>query len=198
MSGKGHIASSTIIVADAVFFRTCLEKIEAPAFPLLGYIDRFNILLIFQDRPYFVRYLMLSIGLFLFYIGSLLPDIDNPDSLISKMLHLNIRIVHRGFFHSVWFASLFLIPGIFVRYAVPFSYMGLGILVHYIVDRPSPAGWVPLYPLGNYRIYENTVFTNKRHLSIYRTGDLSELAFIILLLVLSITALFLAYTYHLL
>lgn len=83
--------------------------------------------------------------------GSVLPDIDTPDStvglvfpILSKLL--NDTFGHRRLIHTVWVAALFFVIGKY--FAIPlFSGMGLGVLFHLVLDTCSRTGVMPLYPI---------------------------------------------------
>lgn len=105
-------------------------------------------------------------------VGSLGPDIDHPQSLISQYIPLMGRLVssvtrHRGFFHSmiavvVWFLVIYQLR-IFTRDTIPafndaiFANFGSGFLVGYVLhilaDITTNSGVKLFYPLSaNVRI----------------------------------------------
>ena len=165
MTGKGHIVSGSILMADTYLCYDLISRIEISAV-FRTWLDVFekqiNPLLYYDGWP---KYVFLFLSVFFYYIGVLSPDIDSDRSTISKMLHFSIPVVHRGLTHSIWIGGIFAGIGVCVFY--PLRFLFIGFLIHGFMDHYSKAGWVPFYPLGDYRIYNNTVFTNKKHLVFY-------------------------------
>lgn len=168
MTGKGHIAYGSIAAIDTV---TCglaasawvPEDWKLPrdildaAISFLDPVGRFGI----------AGYFLAFAGILLYYIGVLLPDIDNT-STISSALRFKLPFRHRGVTHSVWAMCLFLVPSLIWSWAWVLRYVALGMLCHGLADSLSVAGWVPFYPLGNYRVvHGNTVCRKGRHLALY-------------------------------
>ena len=93
-----------------------------------------------------------------FIIGSLLPDIDHPNSEIGKFIHLPIK--HRTWTHAIYIpVILFLLS---IKYKILF-WLGLGYFGHLFWDSFSSKGNNWLYPIKN-----------KFHLKLYSTGNTSE------------------------
>lgn len=86
-------------------------------------------------------------------LGSVLPDIDLPTSLVGhscKLLSVSINKLfgHRGFLHSLAFAAL---PLLLARFFAPHlmwaaSALSIGILSHLALDLLNPAGEAILWP----------------------------------------------------
>jgi inner membrane protein len=117
--------------------------------------------------------------LIILVIGSKLPDIDIPESVIGKETRpvsniLSVFFGHRGFFHSLLFVILFSfvlfllkIPYVFI---IAFS---LGYLSHLFLDAFTKSGINPLWP-ANINLKGNV-----------KTGSLSEnILFLILCVML--------------
>lgn len=192
MTGKGHIISGSILMADTYLCSVYLSRIEVPAF-LCTYMDWFTQ----QVNPMkyyesvFWKPVLFGVCVFFYYFGLLLPDIDT-DSMISKWLHFKIPLRHRGFTHSIWFICIFLIPGIFLCY--PFRFLAIGMLVHGFMDHFSKAGWVLFYPIGKYKCYDETVFNTRKHLVFYSAKvPHSEILFNAFLFLLSFCTVLLLY-----
>lgn len=87
---------------------------------------------------------LLKINLILIIIGSLLPDIDNPESIIGTLFkRLSEKIYekcnHRGLTHSLLFAApLMVIPS-----------LGIGVLSHLVLDLLTNNGVQLMYPSKN-------------------------------------------------
>jgi inner membrane protein len=102
-------------------------------------------------------------------LGSILPDIDQPNSKISNNIPILPRLIsifskHRGVFHSLLFAVL--IPGllwIFIGYSYGIAVF-TGYLSHLLIDAFTKQGINFLHPFAN------------MHLSGFiETGTFSEL-----------------------
>lgn len=125
---------------------------------------------------------MAFLCIFLYLLGNLLPDIDKPESHISKNLHITIKTPHRGFTHSIWFIFPFLFSGYFFY---PALYLAGGIIVHDLADAFSKGSICPLYPLGKHKLYCGTVMRPKSSKFGYYTGKWSETLFVVMLYAIS-------------
>lgn len=115
------------------------------------------------------------------FIGSLLPDLDQPSSKISCSLGiitkgisktLNKLFGHRGFTHTIWFAFIcaaILVPGysLFNFYPVNIVYTGfivgilIGVVSHLCLDSLTEGKIKPLYPLSSFKVGVGLVKNNK-------------------------------------
>lgn len=85
-------------------------------------------------------------------VGSLLPDIDIPDSMMGHLLlplsiPINSLFGHRTITHSILFMAIVCLIGILLK--APYSLnMGLliGIVTHLMLDGSTPMGVRLLYP----------------------------------------------------
>lgn len=87
-----------------------------------------------------------SLALYVFIlIGSILPDIDHPESLIGRYNILAPVECHRGFTHTFLGSIVFTLPLIFFGLK---SILGLwiGYIFHLILDTFNPAGIMWFYP----------------------------------------------------
>jgi len=98
----------------------------------------------------------------LFYVpfillGSLLPDIDHPNSKLGRKIWpisklLNLIFGHRGFFHSIFFVLLISIPiGIYFGSSFGFA-IALGVFSHLLSDALTVSGVALFYPFFNFKI----------------------------------------------
>ena len=133
-------------------------------------------------------YILLSSILFLF--GTLLPDIDEPKSMLGRRFHLPVK--HRGLTHTVWF--LLLLCGL-LKWPI-FIWLVLGSFLHIFWDSYSRMGVCWLYPFSKYKEYNNGARVKKgKHFWLYRTGQPSEYVVITLLVVFAVvSAGFMLYT----
>jgi len=101
----------------------------------------------------------------LFLLGTILPDLDNENSLINSKIPiiphiLSIFIKHRGIFHSIYFAIL--LPGL-IWFFINKSYgvaLFAGYLSHLLMDGFTKAGVNLLHPLSHLKI-EGPIETGK-------------------------------------
>lgn len=71
-------------------------------------------------------------------LGSILPDIDHRDSLVGRHVPILPRLLkHRGVTHSLLFAVL--------CYGL-YPPLGVGVLLHLLLDLLNPAGVALLWP----------------------------------------------------
>lgn len=140
-----------------------------------------------------VWYLPVAIALYL--VGSILPDIDNSNSLLGRYMPFSVG-PHRGITHSDWILlglfPLFLIPGLRVVF-----FLWLGILSHFILDGWSRAGRVRFWPLGRWKTIsqgdgEAVVVLNSRAIT-YTVGSVSELVFAGIFIVLGVVGIVLGF-----
>lgn len=96
-------------------------------------------------------------------LGSLIPDIDEPNSTLGKKVKLlskGIKVIfgHRGILHTPFFLILVSIGLFFVLKQCPEKYLVLatqasiffiiGYLSHLVLDAMTPAGIMLLYPFS--------------------------------------------------
>lgn len=117
-----------------------------------------------------------------FLLGSILPDIDSPKSMISKLLHFHLPIEHRTWTHTIWIVMVFGICSIFFR---PLMFMTLGYFLHLFWDGLSTAGCCFFYPFEKYRTYGNAKVKEKHILKLYHTSKATE--YVLLGIVLTLT-----------
>lgn len=107
---------------------------------------------------------------FLFIIGSLLPDIDNSNSLLGR--YVNVGVPHRTWTHSVWGLPFLCLAGVYFR---PMMWLALGVFLHLFWDSFSVGGNCWFYPFSKYVDYSSGAHVKRHHwLKLYRVGGLSE------------------------
>lgn len=117
-------------------------------------------------------------------IASLLPDIDEPKSIIGKKLPRLSKLInkggHRNFTHTLWIPLALLILWLFAPSFIQPVIMGifLGYTLHLIEDSFSVRGILWLYPLTQWETNKTTGMPYKKghHLykAYYRTGSKKE------------------------
>lgn len=108
-------------------------------------------------------------------VGSLVPDIDSPNSTIGKVFPfswwLEARFGHRGFTHSLilWF------PLLFVGFLFPVAgWLVFGAITHCLLDCASIAGVRLFYPSHRIAVFGGRNFRIK-------VGSASEMVLMIVL-----------------
>ena len=181
MVGRNHVISNTCSVVTAACCLKCLEIQQNPialtATAVADFIKRF----MFDSNVNIYASLVLSV--FLFYTGTLLPDIDNEKSLLGRHIHLNVE--HRTWTHTVWFVIMWSVIGykfILVRWLV------LGYFLHLFWDSLSVGGICWLYPVTQYKYFGNSGAKIKKghKIYIYRVGKTSETVLMVVLIITSL------------
>lgn len=117
-----------------------------------------------------------------YFLGTLLPDIDNPKSLLGRIFHLPVK--HRRWIHAIYLYLLLAIAG---WYFPVCSWIFFGVIVHLFWDSFSTAGNCWFYKLfSDYREYPNGAFIKKGHkLKLYHAGEWSE--YLVLFVIVLVT-----------
>ena len=182
MMGRSHIISHTafagILLNTGLVLQNYTGRLSEWVQPI-GAVSLAWFASAATDIPYGLGY-GLAVGLFL--IGSLLPDIDSPNSLLGRYVHLPIG--HRTWTHSVWF----FLPLVVLAYFIPvLSYLGLGYGLHLLMDSVSRCGVAFFYPFSNYLTYPGGAMVKKNHrMKLYRTKHWTEATVVVLLVLVSI------------
>lgn len=84
-------------------------------------------------------------------VGSLLPDIDHPESSFGRKVRIisipiNHILGHRGLTHSLVFAGFSFALGLYFGKGVAVAVM-FGVLSHLLLDMLNPSGIPLLYPI---------------------------------------------------
>jgi len=107
---------------------------------------------------YFLIFPFNIIQLALILLGSILPDIDHPSSLLGRYNVMSPIMEHRGFTHTILF--MVIVAYITHIYTPHWRFMALGILIHLIGDTTTKTGIKWLFP-----------FTNEKYSLHKLTGD---------------------------
>lgn len=178
MLGRNHLLTGFSVFAAGASALDTLNKTCAPGSFGKNFCDGF---LLIENRiiPGNIA-ASAVVGLGLYLIGTLLPDIDSEKSLLGRFVHLPFE--HRTLTHSIWvpvvlFALGFLWAG--------FWWLGAGYLVHLLFDSASRAGICWFWPISDYRTCANGGRIKNRHnFWLYRTGKVSEYVLTILVIFL--------------
>lgn len=172
MMGKHHVACNVAILSGILVINQELHT----RFSTPDLLARFGT----DTFGSFPAYVTLPLSLGLFWLGSLLPDIDSKKSILGRFLHLPVK--HRGVTHSVWALSIL---SILTLVCNPLFWLTLGYFLHILLDSVSSGGICWFYPLQKYREYPGGAQVAPGHrVKLYRTGETSELVVTVLLCVL--------------
>ena len=178
MMGRSHVvASAATCVAAASVGRLVLDSGAEVLTPAREAVDLVVSRYVLVTPNPWLEFVWASGCALLFFLGTILPDIDQPNSLVCSMLRFSIPLPHRRVTHSLWACILFLVLGLRVR---PLMYLFAGYVVHVLMDKPSYAGVCLLWPFTRYEEYPNGAFVARGHkLKLYRTGEGSEILFVV-------------------
>ena len=168
MRAQDHIITSVALSADLGITLFWFQKGEVPK----QLVDVAKNVTAFLTTPTggFSLPLFVVISVFLFFLGTILPDIDHPNSMVGKHVYLPVK--HRTWTHAIYLPVIFFVTGVFYK---PMFYLGWGMLCHCIFDAFSSTGICWLYPLKR-----------KHHLTLYHTGEMSEYVVAILFVIISV------------
>lgn len=169
MRGENHIGMNMaigIIVAESCFL---ISKVTAPGWLETGAGAFSEFMLDGGQMPMF---LFVPLGILLYFIGALLPDVDSPYSMLGRVIHIPVE--HRTWTHAIWWPVLLCVGGIWVRLLM---WLGLGVFLHDFVDSFSASGLNWFYPIKK---------KHKHRLKLYHTGHIGERVIIIITWVLMI------------
>lgn len=208
MTGRGHMFSGTalIVINDRLIYM--LSKLaEKPlatfseTTPILGSLKNVDFFQAYRDFvlrvwvPHsmlgtwvekFLTVMQLLIFLILFWLACFLPDIDQPNSTFGQRFYIPCK--HRTWTHTIWAASLFLIPGIWLP---PFFWIGYAYMLHLIVDAFSRGGVCFFYPISKYVDYPSGAHVKKHHIfKLYKPGGSSETVICVLLIIAAVVLAF--------
>ncbi|MBI4450680.1 metal-dependent hydrolase [Candidatus Woesearchaeota archaeon] len=89
-------------------------------------------------------------------LGSLLPDIDTPQSTLGRKFFgsraLSLLFGHRGIFHSIWAPAALLLAGYYWNFWDVAVFMAIGYASHIFSDSLTVAGVNLIHPVEQLRI----------------------------------------------
>lgn len=182
MTGKDHIIANTCTLIYTVSGFAYLDKIYTGKYINQIHITLDAIIDFVKPQNNMPLWCHIMVCLALYYLGTVLPDIDSDKSFLGRFVYIPIE--HRTWTHAIWFVA-----GVFTMsywYHTLF-FLALGYLNHLIWDALSYCGVCFLYPFSQYRSYGNGAKVKKKHkLKLYRTGKTSEFVLIGMLITLAI------------
>lgn len=166
MRGTSHVFMNCITAGFIGATGYLLTNTNCVSFLKEPVVQTSNFLLHDPSIPFVIH---VGLSIFLYILGSLLPDIDHPYSAIGKIIH--IPIAHRTWLHAIYIPVGLFIGGIWIRCLF---WLGLGYFFHLFWDSFSASGINWFYPKKN-----------KHHiLKLYHTSELSEGIFVGIFLML--------------
>lgn len=121
------------------------------------------------------------IGLGLYFVGTLLPDIDCETSMLGRYVYIPVQ--HHTWTHTAWVLALF---AVFSLFSPVFVWLFAGYFIHLLCDSPSACGVAWFYPITKYKTYLNGARVKKGHkVKLYHTGKTSEIVFAAILCLLN-------------
>ncbi len=181
MMGNDHIAAN---VACAYTVSNLVLCAKADGLALVsGVGDPAGLVAIATTDAVGVHLVAACLGAFAFVVGSLLPDIDSPTSILGRLLP-SLPLEHRGITHTIWAAGVLGLVW-FATWAASGTWacvfqallggLFLGYVGHLFWDSFSRAGVAWLYPVTGYATFGSGARVKRRHyVWLYRTGQLSE------------------------
>lgn len=173
MMGQSHLVAS---VCGSVLVHTGLQAlVQDDYFGKFSFVSNsvdiiYNTLFGFSANPM----IALGVGSGLMFLGTLMPDMDNPNSMLGRYVH--IPVGHRTWLHSIYPILLLMVAAYFFT---PLWWMVWGYFLHLFWDSPSIMGIAWIRPVTGYRTYPSGAKVKKNHwIKLYRANDLSEKVFV--------------------
>lgn len=161
MMGRNHLlAGSALAAAGSLWVQVLADRSSGPGRTLAMMTswlpwDSARVLTFVKDWFFPVEWVgppgwaMAACSIALFWIGSLLPDIDSRSSLLGR--HVRFPGPHHGVMHTDWGPGLILLASVVPELRL-LSWLWLGAWIHCELDGLSRAGRVRWYPFSKYRI----------------------------------------------
>lgn len=168
MMGRSHLITGVCALEHAYVASVLIDRADNPVLTKIQY----------QTQDYLgltnlaaLSKAALPLYIAVFLLGVLLPDIDNPKSLLGRIVHVPVK--HRRWFHAIYF-YLPLLPLGFVH--PMFGWLFFGVFVHLFWDSFSAMGNCWFYKiLSDYKEYPGGAQIKKGHrLKLYHAGAWSE------------------------
>lgn len=183
MMGRSHLVAHTALAGGGLVLLGSLASLRGTWTGLAGWAQDSVISASAwtweQLFPHGLAWWWVAGALVLFYLGSLLPDVDNKSSILGRYFPRGWLGPHRGISHTDWLlAGLLLVSVPQVSRIMIFCW--LGAVLHAELDAWSVAGRARFWPLGAHKTISQgnppqpcvVVKTPRR--PAYRTGQVSE------------------------
>lgn len=166
MTGRHHLqsgaATGAALFATGILLMRCTDWGGNIIDTIWAYLSDLN------------NWIVVGIGIVLFFLGLVLPDIDSKTSIIGRYVHLPFK--HRTWTHSLWPVIAFAVGSLWVR---PLMWLAIGYLVHLFWDSISRSGVCWFYPMPGYIEYSSGAKVKKGHwLKLYSNGSVEEISLV--------------------
>lgn len=186
MMGRSHLVAGAcalehMYVAGVLIDRADFAPLTAVKEAVQSYLGISDI--VKEDFTLSIMSSLLVLYLAVYFVGTLLPDIDNPNSMLGRYIHIPIE--HRTWLHAIY---LYLIPAVLGWFVHPaFSWLFFGVFVHLFWDSFSAAGNCWFYKLlSDYKEYGGGAKVKKNHvIKLYHAGEWSE--YVLLFIIVAVT-----------
>ena len=171
MLGRNHLIANTSTAASLWAITSLCQSSEIWHVKTIGeWFSQGWSYLIGDGSP-----LYMALCFIFFFIGTLLPDIDNGSSLFGRKVRLPVR--HRTWTHSLYPVIVFGILSIWWR---PIGWLAFGYLGHLFWDSLSAMGVCWFYPLPGYESYGNAQVKRGHWLKLYKAGEITEYVWVVI------------------
>lgn len=148
MLGKNHIITANSIAVTGSILVTRFEPVTK-----IGDAARDVIIKVIPTEP-----IGIIVALMLVTLGSLLPDIDNENSMLGRYIHLPLE--HRVWTHNAYALGLIVLVSALILHT---PYIAVGYFLHLLLDDFS-ASHIKWFKIGGY----------KKWVTLYTVGETSE------------------------
>lgn len=183
MMGRSHLITGVCALEHAYALDAFITGSDIPIYPIiLGHVQSYLGLAPNGAWP-FIWAMPVYLGFY--FLGVLLPDIDNPKSLLGRVVHVPVE--HRTWLHAIYIYLAVMALG-FIHPV--FSWLFFGVFVHLFWDSFSACGNCWFYKLfSDYRKYPGGAKVKKGHkLKLYRAGEWSEYVLLFIIVVMTVVS----------
>lgn len=184
MMGKNHVITSACALEHAYVANELINRADLVPLNIIRdfaaqYLGIAG-LMAESSAPLYVSVLSVPLYLAAFFLGSLLPDIDNPKSMLGR--YIRLPFAHRTWIHAIYLYFVFAVLGWFWPV---FGWLFFGVFVHLFWDSFSAMGNCWFYKiLSDYREYPGGAKVKKGHkLKLYYAGEWSEYVLVFIIVV---------------
>lgn len=183
MMGKSHLITGICALEHVYALNVFAARSDIPACTaVLGHIQSY--LGLSGDMAWPSIWAM-PVCLGFYFLGVLFPDIDDPKSLLGRIIHVPVE--HRTWLHAIYLYLAIAVLGF--MYPI-FSWMVFGVFVHLFWDSFSACGNCWFYKLfSDYRKYPGGAKVKKGHkLKLYHAGEWSEYVLLFVIVVVTVVS----------
>lgn len=185
MKGVNHIITgvSAVIIADTGL-RTFSYTLDSELYNIIANEMHWHLVADTESQLLYtaITAFVYLINAAMFILGCLLPDCDQENSLMGRMLY--VPVAHRTWTHTIWATGFFAVLGIG---AACFYWLACGYFLHIFFDSLSKGGICWFYPISRYKKWTSGAQVKKNHkIYLYRTGEMSETILVVITVIAAI------------